>query len=579
MYDQIFPNEPCDDQEGHSQALSNQLRELLMERFERTILYFDVKDVVGNTICLDVKKLTKMIPENMRTSEEYDFTFSKCLYCQQTNFNSLKNISIEDKLRIKYSSCATKLGISSNDSYKLKSSQAVTLNKQFNNMFPNLKYIGIVNHKVKIENSEQFFLNFNGLLRVDLENNGLKVIPGSLLEMSSLMSLNLRRNPINGFFKDEKSVKNPFEKLNKLKVLELEDLSMDLGKFKSNKIKLPTTLTTLNLKSFAIDDLPFDFDQCRANMDILTMSGVKWIDLSEYKGWNDMMSMDNLFYFYLNIIGKEKCIKLFNQFDSNKKGYLNKDDVIQLNSFVFKKFTRLGSEAVSGSSGIPQAIFTLENLTSLDLSFQAIRFIPDEIEKLRHLKSLNVSHCILLESLSHKLSNLDIKQLNVDRCVSLKTPPQEICRRGTVSILAYLKRLNSGSVLCKRTKLMLVGLGEAGKTSLISALIDKSGASRPVITDGIEIREWSIDLPDKSQLTYSIWDFAGQSLYYNTHQFFLSPRGVYLLVWNVRLGSEYAGLDFWLNSISCHAPDAPVFVVGTHIDEVIFYSTVSIFLL
>ena len=39
---------------------------------------------------------------------------------------------------------------------------------------------------------------------------------------------------------------------------------------------------------------------------------------------------------------------------------------------------------------------------------------------------------------------------------------------------------------------------------------------------------------------------------------------------NVRLGSEYAGLDFWLSSISCHAPGAPIFVVGTHIDEVHF---------
>lgn len=37
---------------------------------------------------------------------------------------------------------------------------------------------------------------------------------------------------------------------------------------------------------------------------------------------------------------------------------------------------------------------------------------------------------------------------------------------------------------------------------------------------------------------------------------------------NVRLGSEYAGLDFWLSSISCHAPGAPIFVIGTHIDEV-----------
>jgi leucine-rich repeat kinase 2 len=36
----------------------------------------------------------------------------------------------------------------------------------------------------------------------------------------------------------------------------------------------------------------------------------------------------------------------------------------------------------------------------------------------------------------------------------------------------------------------------------------------------------------------------------------------------VRLGSEYGGLDFWLSSISCHAPNTPIFVVGTHIDEV-----------
>ena len=65
-----------------------------------------------------------------------------------------------------------------------------------------------------------------------------------------------------------------------------------------------------------------------------------------------------------------------------------------------------------------------------------------------------------------------------------------------------------------------------------------------------------------------MWDFAGQSVYYNTHQFFLSSRAIYILVWNVRLGSEYAGLDFWLSSISCHAPGAPVFVVGTHVDQV-----------
>ena len=79
---------------------------------------------------------------------------------------------------------------------------------------------------------------------------------------------------------------------------------------------------------------------------------------------------------------------------------------------------------------------------------------------------------------------------------------------------------------------MLVGLGEAGKTSLLNALINKrQSKEKPKITDGIDIRDWVVDLEDQSQLTYSMWDFAGQSVYYNTHQFFLTSRAVYLLVW------------------------------------------------
>ena len=57
-------------------------------------------------------------------------------------------------------------------------------------------------------------------------------------------------------------------------------------------------------------------------------------------------------------------------------------------------------------------------------------------------------------------------------------------------------------------------------------------------------------------------------MYYNTHQFFLTSRSIYLLVWNVRLGAQHSGLDFWLNSIQCHAPNCPIFIIGTHIDEV-----------
>lgn len=38
------------------------------------------------------------------------------------------------------------------------------------------------------------------------------------------------------------------------------------------------------------------------------------------------------------------------------------------------------------------------------------------------------------------------------------------------------------------------------------------------------------------------------------------------MLWNSRLGYEHSGLDFWLSSISCHAPNAPIFVVATFAD-------------
>lgn len=105
-------------------------------------------------------------------------------------------------------------------------------------------------------------------------------------------------------------------------------------------------------------------------------------------------------------------------------------------------------------------------------------------------------------------------------------------------MLAYLRGLSAGCISCKRTKLMLVGLGEAGKTSLLNALRknNHSEETRPTeVTDGINIKDWTIPLEDKTSLTYSMWDFAGQSVYYNTHQFFLTSRAIYILVWFAKL--------------------------------------------
>ncbi len=59
-----------------------------------------------------------------------------------------------------------------------------------------------------------------------------------------------------------------------------------------------------------------------------------------------------------------------------------------------------------------------------------------------------------------------------------------------------------------------VGLGEAGKTSLLRSLIG-GYTMTPQVTDGISIEEWNLDLEDQTVLSYSMWDFGKLKLKIN----------------------------------------------------------------
>ena len=164
-------------------------------------------------------------------------------------------------------------------------------------------------------------------------------------------------------------------------------------------------------------------------------------------------------------------------------------------------------------------IFALENLTELTLDYQGIKVIPDGIKTLKSLAIFNLNYCIELETISAEVGFLPLKELNLTGCMSLKTPPPEIIRRGHTQTMAFLQRLISGSTACKRTKLMLVGLGGAGKTSLVRAFLRSHSSEPPTVTDGIDIIKWRVPLPQTNDaLEFSVWDFAGQSVYYHTHQ-------------------------------------------------------------
>jgi len=49
-----------------------------------------------------------------------------------------------------------------------------------------------------------------------------------------------------------------------------------------------------------------------------------------------------------------------------------------------------------------------------------------------------------------------------------------------------------------------------------------AGTEKETPTDGIDIKPWTIANNEGREVTYSTWDFAGQAVYYNTHQVTIS---------------------------------------------------------
>jgi leucine-rich repeat kinase 2 len=117
-------------------------------------------------------------------------------------------------------------------------------------------------------------------------------------------------------------------------------------------------------------------------------------------------------------------------------------------------------------------------------------------------------------------------------------------------------------------KLLILGKEGVGKTTIASALTKKKkphGKDGVLLsTEGVDITNWN----PKSSVKFSLFDFAGQEVFYPTHQFFLSPKSLYLVVFDVSK-RDYSSIEYWLQLIqSISYKKSPVILIGTHIDSV-----------
>jgi len=133
--------------------------------------------------------------------------------------------------------------------------------------------------------------------------------------------------------------------------------------------------------------------------------------------------------------------------------------------------------------------------------------------------------------------------------------------------LEYYFRTRGGQRPLNEAKLVLVGFGGVGKTSLVRRLIADRFDQNEAKTEGINISIWPVQMGGGDSVRLHVWDFGGQEIMHATHQFFLTQRSLYILVLSGRQGREDADAEYWLNLIASFAADSPVVIVLSKIRE------------
>jgi internalin A len=229
-------------------------------------------------------------------------------------------------------------------------------------------------------------------------------------------------------------------------------------------------------------------------------------------------------------------------------------------------------------AAIPAELGQLTNLQNLYLDKNRLVAIPGELEQLARLQTLDLSHNQLV-NLPDSLRRLDVlTELYLHENPALGLPTEllgptyyEVFNKQSspvapLEILEYYSRGKGNGRPLNEAKLILVGNGAVGKSSLVEKLIHGTFVPGKAKTEGINIERWELAIGG-DPIRLNVWDFGGQEIMHATHQFFLTERSLYLLVLNGREGKEDLEAEYWLKLIASFGAASPVIVVLNKIRE------------
>ena len=220
--------------------------------------------------------------------------------------------------------------------------------------------------------------------------------------------------------------------------------------------------------------------------------------------------------------------------------------------------TQLKSLVLSSNqlTTLPESLGNLTALQSLDLAGNQLTTLPEWLGRLKQLKRL-----FLHENIGFGLS-----------AEILGPTWEEVATQGVEAadpraILAvYFAQQKRDAKPLNEVKLLLVGHGRVGKTSLSKALRGVAHDQKEKETPGIERHPLPLKA-GKARITAHIWDFGGQEFLHQTHQFFFSERSLYLVVLAGRDRAPMPEAEYWLRLIRTYGTGSPVVLVLNKVKE------------
>ena len=232
----------------------------------------------------------------------------------------------------------------------------------------------------------------------------------------------------------------------------------------------------------------------------------------------------------------------------------------------------------------------LAKITNLSFYHCAIIKNLEPVINLPTLKTLNISWCqsidnIPLDLLNKKSlqtlifnsPNLDLPQDLVEYCNNEGKEGYNLCANCLPALRSYYNDIyKSGSKFDREVKLLFIGNGRIGKTSICKVFNNEEINSDEPTTHGINFFNWELKSTDKEPIQINAWDFGGQDLYYGTNRLFHNKDAVYVLLWSSTqdpvshdgIESEYQNysLEYWFEYIKSINYNANVVAVNNNYD-------------